>query len=271
MSSKHNTIPLYKKVKKQLQIWIPSIIFFIMGIGFFVIAQNFTATAAKKKYDMALAQTRSETYDKFYNTAFKHAEERNHTKNQVTISVSNIKEIAVLEVLEVNASEIKEYKMDNELTKPLKFLVSLKKNIPQDVENEVFNTPGAVVWLQGSCTGIFTTDLNASEIIVDNDRHYVLVRVPVPSITRYETPSFDVKYFNNNTPFPKLLNGSAKIGLDAAIEDTADLTECLHEIIYEKAEYRQMARESAELLIKNLVKGLNPEISDLQVDIEFFS
>ncbi len=61
---------------------------------------------------------------------------------------------------------------------------------------------GAVIWLQGSCTGIFTVNLNAGEIIVDDVNDYVLVRIPRPSLTTFETPDFEVMYYNSNTPFP---------------------------------------------------------------------
>lgn len=203
------------------------------------------------EYLNTVGQKSEEAYNYFYDNAYKLAEKRNHVKNEVILDVSGIRNDPILEVFTVSASDIKMYKIEGQETV---FNITLKN--------------GGVVVLEGSCTGIFTVDLNMAEAVVDNENKYVLVRVPAPSLTDFTTAEFDVKYFDRET---KILNGSTKQGVDAAIEDTKDMTEILHKKIMSNVEARNMATESAKMLIENTVKRLNPGVDGLTVEVEFFS
>ncbi len=227
-----------------------------------------TLKAAGEKYISALAAEREKTYDKFYNLGYDIGEKRSHISNDVLVDVNKIKEVEVLEVLDVSASDVKEYKFDNELTNPANIFLELVRFVTGEQVDAP--PPEAVVWLEGSCIGTYEIDLKSSEVIIDNANKYVLVRLPSPSL-RFISHDFEVKYFNNGTgTLRKVFDGSAQRGLDAAIQDTADMTAHLHDILNDR-DQSDHAREQAEILVVDLIKDLNSDVPDITVDVEFFS
>ncbi len=223
---------------------------------------------AGENFNSALAAERENTYDKFYNLGYDIGEKRSHISNDVLVDVNKIKEVEVLEVLDVSASDVKEYKFDNELTNPANVFLELVRFVTGEQVDAP--PPEAVVWLEGSCIGTYEIDLKSSEVIIDNANKYVLVRLPSPSL-RFISHDFEVKYFNNGTgTLRKVFDGSAQRGLDAAIQDTADMTAHLHDILNDR-DQSDHAREQAEILVVDLIKDLNSDVPDITVDVEFFS
>ncbi len=223
---------------------------------------------AGDNYKSAFSAERENTYDKFYQLGYDIGEKRSHISNDVLVDVNKIKEVEVLEVLDVSASDVKEYKFDNELTDPANIFLELIQFVTG--KQDETPSPEAVVWLEGSCIGTYEIDLKSSEVIIDNANKYVLVRLPSPSL-RFISHDFEVKYYNNGTGIlRKVFDGSAQRGMDAAIKDTADMTAHLHDMLNDR-EQSDHAREQAEVLIVDLIKDLNSDVPDIKVDVEFFS
>lgn len=223
---------------------------------------------AENQFHLAFTTTRNETYDKLYDWAYEKGEKKYHVSNRIIIDIDDIKETETLEVLDVSASDIKEYKFDNELTKPTNIFLELISFVTGSQTASA--PPQAVVWLEGICIGTYEVDLKSSEIIVDNENKYVLVRLPSPSL-KFISHDFEVKYFNNGTkPLCKVLDGSNQRGLDAAIHDTADMTSHLHDMLNDR-DQSDLARKQAETLIENLIRELNFDIPDLDIEVKFFS
>ena len=110
-------------------------------------------TGVKDGFSDAYEDARLDTYQQFRDTAYKISEEAHHVSNDVAISISAVKEKSNLEVLKV--SDVVYIITDSEDTKS-----------------------GTTSWLKVNGTGVFTVNLTAAEYLVDNYRHYVLVRIP---------------------------------------------------------------------------------------------
>ncbi len=101
--------------RKHLPRWliVISVLFLVVRVIFFALGYPHADRVFKEEFASALEQKREEVYSNFYDKGFEVGEERYHTKNSETTSINNIKEVAVLEVLTVSASDVKEYRIDN--------------------------------------------------------------------------------------------------------------------------------------------------------------
>lgn len=250
---------------------VPTIIALAAGvfliISVIISVSNFRDRNAKKlegfqeTYGGAYAQAHDNVYNGFYDAAYADSEKRHHISNEVLISVGDLRKNAELEVLEVVASDIKEYTFDNEFSGAARVVSAF---IGKEIQAE------GVAWLEGMCGGVFSVDLNAAEIVIDDENKYVLVRIPSPTL-EFTTTSFEVKHLSNGTVNDNIFNGSTKFGLEEAMNDTADMTAHLHDVLNENHSYREIARSSAQTMIINMIKSVNPDIPDLEVEVKFFS
>lgn len=264
-----------KKTKSDIKIskrvYIPAIACVIIAIAICAVMlssiQAKAINAATEEFNSAATEEHDKIYDKFKQFGYDIGFKKSRTQNDILATIDKVKEVEVLEVLDVSASDVKEYKFDNELTDPSNIFLKLINFVTGNHNSEVH--PQAVVWLEGNCIGTYEIDLKSSEVIVDSANNYVLVRLPSPSL-KFIAHDFEVKYYNNGTPFRKILNGSTQQGLDAAIQDTADMTAHLHDMLNNR-EQSDLAREQAIALITALIKDINHDNPDITVDVEFFS
>lgn len=168
-----------------------------------------------------------------------------HVKNRGIISIENIQERADLEVLAVS-----------------------------DVEYITNEKSGDKVtsWLEVPGTGVFTVNLAMSEFVIDDMRHYVLARVPKPEI-KAENIQIDTKkvkilaYQNNHWIFD---NGSVEEGEELARRQMSEAQAIIQEDVQSNERYFEIAKSSAESIIKQLIKSLNKDVANLDVEVEFF-
>ena len=134
------------------------------------------------------------------------------------------------------------------------------------IENEEDNEADIISWLEVPGKGIFTIDLKASEFIIDNERHYVLVRVPEPELTECTIIYKDVKrlLFKND-----MFNESIGIGEDMAQKQLKDGYLLIEKSFGLNTQYYNSAVTVAESMIINLIKSLNTEVANLEVEVEF--
>lgn len=172
-------------------------------------------------------------------------EASNHVKNSGTIGVESVQEKAELEVLKVSDVEyITNNKSEDKVTS----------------------------WLEVPGNGVFTVDLSLSEFVVDDARHYVLVRVPKPEIQaeNIEIDTQKVKilaYENNHWVFD---NGSVEEGEKLVLNQLSEAQTKIQEDIQSNERYFEIAQTSARNNIKQLIKSLNEDVSDLDIEVEFF-
>ncbi len=211
-----------------------------------VVAQVFLAIFAgayffKTGYENAKASTANTIRQKAYDTVYDLTEKANHTSNRAVIMLDGIKEKANLEVLQINTSYL--YTSDS-----------------ADMANNL------TIWYKIPGTGTFTVDLQMTEFVVDSERHHVLVRAPLPAITKFKEEKAerleykDDRFLNNGS----IEEGAAigqKMLYKAHIEIMKDLEG--------NTEYLDAAKSSAEKLITNIIRSLNPSIKDLTVTVEY--
>lgn len=200
------------------------------------------ADSAKDAYEAAKNAKSREVYQSFYDTAYESAEEAYHLSNQVRITLGDIRETAALEVLSVSA-------------------------VGYSVQDKADNN-AATSWLKVTGTGTYTVNLQAGEYIVDDERQYVLVRVPKPVLTGFSTSDTEPMLFEDGS-FMGFFNGDNSTGADLALAQVKEAALDAKLSITSNQRFYQSAEASAELMIENLVRALNQDVENLTVEIEF--
>lgn len=195
--------------------------------------------SAQEAYKDAKTKAAEETYKYFYDTAFASAERKYHVKNKITIDVESVREEAKLEVLHVSDVE---------------HVIEPKEDNDNNIE----------VWMEFYGDGVYTVDMKASEFVKDSDRQYVLVRVPRPELTSCRITKANRLFWKNG-----IFNKSYSVGTDLAVEMRNAGYVKLMNYMKSNAQFYKSAKESATLVITNLVKSLNPDLSELVVEVEF--
>lgn len=193
------------------------------------------------KMKKAYADEAQKAYDSFYQTAYNYAEEKNHVANYGVINIEASKEVSRLEVLRVGDTEFVIHEPDEE----------------QKIRS----------WLEVIGTGIFTVELAEGEFIADAERQYVLVKIPEPVLTGCAIEETGKQYWKNEASFS---NGSVAEGVKLSQSQMREGKSLIEEAIKQNRKFHQAARESAIMMIDELVKKWNPELEDLQVEVEFY-
>lgn len=196
----------------------------------------------KDSYNNKKESISSEIYQKFYDEA----EKKYHVTNRATINLGNIREESKLEVLKVIESTCV-------------------------IQTDKERSEGNHRWVKYTGEGIFTIDLTISEFLVNNDKHYVLIRIPEPSMTEFQILNENTEYLMY--AYDKLIgNGSIEQGVSLSMDFQARAYTEIKNSIYDNQNYFIKAKESAKEELTKIVKLLNStdEMSDLVVEIEFF-
>lgn len=203
---------------------------------------NIAKNELKDNYSISKDKYIDKTYDEFYSKSYVVAESNNHVKNEASIVINSVRELSSLEVLEV-------------------------WDVQYVIRNKDSNEEKIETWLEVPGKGVFTVDLLASEFIVDQERKYVKIRIPVPQLT-----DCTVDYDNIRLLLAKndLLNESIRDGTKYAEKDVAEGLSMIKNNILSNKQFIQSSKESAVLTLKNIVKSVNKDIPDLKIDIEFF-
>ena len=217
------------------------------------------AMAAPKAFDEGKVEVEEQVYQDFYNKSFNAAEKAHHVENKVNISIGDLQEKQSLEVLKiVNLT----YKGGPEEKDQACYKDSIH-NV-----TGVFNEEPKF-YLQVPEKGVFTVNLMAGEYIADNAHEYVLARVPEPELTQ-----FTIDYENvEKLEFEKggLFKSHAKYGEEEAEKVLKEAELELMREANNNQEYYKRAVKSAENIIVNLIKQLNPDIPNLTVEVEFIN
>lgn len=116
---------------------------------------------------------------------------------------------------------------------------------------------------------MFTVDLRTAEFIIDEERAYVLLRIPRPELTEFTInfANVEILYFEDSGVF----KNSAKAGVDLALEALQDAEQTLWEEILSDQRFYQAAYDNAVSLLTCLIMELNPDFPNLTVDVEFIN
>ena len=197
----------------------------------------------KKAFDREKAKAEESVYNSFYEQGFTVAEANYHVKNRGVISLGIIRETANLEVLSVS-------------------------DIAYMIENPGSENKNIQSWLEVPGTGVFTVNLAAGEFLVDDERSMVFVRVPKPELLpeniNIDHANVNVLRFSSNAWQSSIRDGEALAG-----KQMNEARSKIQEDISTNLDYYEYAVKSAGTLIENLIRSLNSDVPDLQVEIEF--
>lgn len=194
---------------------------------------------AQIAYENAKEKAIDEAYNRFYESAFASAERKYHVTNTVSIEVAALREESNLEVLKVSDVE---------------YVIEPKGENENNIE----------VWMEFYGDGIYTVDMKSSEFIIDSNRQYVLVRVPRPVLSHCTITETNELFWQNG-----LFNKSNSDGTELARKvQNAGYTKLIN-YMKSNAEFYKSAKDSATTVISDLVKGLNSELTNLVVEVEF--
>ena len=229
----------------------------IIGIVYCYIHTMSVGTAsAIAEYQSVKKEVVNNVYDEFYQKAYDISEEQHHVSNRVSITLGSLKEQTKMEVLKISQVEYITPK-DDESGVIDNILSSISAIFKDDV----------ISWLEVPGYGVFTVDLRSSESIIDNERGYVLLRIPSPKLSEFSIDYKNVEILNFEDT--GLFKNSAKIGVDTAQKQLQSAELTMRQNASSNQKYYRAAKESAEKILSNLVRQLNPQIENLTVDVEF--
>lgn len=197
-----------------------------------------SANAIAEAYEGTKDSTVAEKRQELWNKGYAKGEAENHTRNRGTISIVEVRETANLEVMKVS-----------------------------DIVYITGDDEGAPPWLKATGTGVYTVNLAAGEYLIDDERQYVLVRVPRPELATVNIDDAEQLLIKDNKIF---FNGNISEGEDRARSQRAEAQIKLLEDIEANQTFYQNAEKSAKTLIESLVRKFNSKVEDLKVDVEFF-
>lgn len=221
---------------------IVCIILVVVCIFLFMGVISSGAESLKNSYDASYMAEKDETYKTIYQVFFDNAEEKYHVSNRVSITIGNMKEQEKLEVLKVSDVE---------------FVIEGKDD----------NSGNMTSWLEVPGEGVYVVDLAAGEYIIDDERAHVLVRVPYPELVNIKIDYSNVKklLFRDD-----IFNGSYKEGEELAMKQLGQGDVLIKKEFQSNQGYYVTAQKSAKTSIINLVQQLNPNVENLNVDVEFY-
>lgn len=210
--------------------------------------------AAQDRYHEVKETVSTDVYDSFYQSSFDLSEQQHHVSNEISITIGSLRDQARLEVLRISEVEYEDSK---------RIIEEIKKSTILD---RVFGN--VVSWLEVPGYGVFTVDLMSGEFIIDNERQYVLIRIPNPELSEFTIDYANVELLNFEDS--GLFKNSAKVGEDLARAQLQSAELSMRQKTNANQEFYQSARNSAIIILTNLVKQLNPALPNLTVQVEFF-
>jgi replicative DNA helicase len=210
--------------------------------------------SATEEYQSVKQEVADNIYDEFYQKAYDISEEQHHVSNRVSITLGSLKEQAKMEVLKISQMEYITSEDDESGT---------INNVLTSIST--FFKGKFILWSGISGESKFTVDLQSSEFIIDNERGYVLLRIPSPELSKPKITNVEVLYQEDKG----IIKNSVKVGVDTTQEQLKSAEFKMWQSASSNQEYYRVAKESAERILTNLVKQLNPQIENLTVDVEF--
>lgn len=204
----------------------------ILLIASFVIKKN----AASNAYVDAKAQSDSATHDVIKDKIIAAGEERYHTSNELSITIEAIKKQGLLNVLEV-------------------------KDIYYYIGSE--NNKKSEAWYKFIGTAQYVVNMNFAEIIVDETRNHIFIRVPKPILQN------GISIKTEQYHFEKHFFESVADGVEIAREAELKGREELENSIKNNSKHYEYAESAAKEKIIELAKDFNPHI-EVKVEVEFF-
>lgn len=199
--------------------------------------------AIPDNYKDAYAAEKDAAYDRQYEKSYQKAEEKYHTHNAISVSIEDIEEVAKLEVLQLYDTEY-------------------------EIETTDDNDANTELWLKIPGEGCYTVNLQAAEFIIDEDREYVLVRIPYPELSNI---TIDVENAETLLVESGVFNRDYSTGEDLVTKHLVSAQTKIKKAFESDQRSYKSAQEAARRAVTSLVKQLNPTVTNLAVDVEFYN
>ena len=228
----------HKKKKTTLIMVLVVIALFVLCVALLAISFSIKKDAVQDAYNSMKSEARDTAYAEMGQKIFNIGEKRYHVGNEVGITVKNLENVSSLEALEI--TEIY-YHIDEgkEKTK-------------------------SQAWYKVTGTGVYTVNMELAEIITDDERNYILIRVPSPTL---QTDDFDVtveQFHFENKNFEEV-----EAGEEIAVKAEKEGYKNIKSSILSNQDYFNCAKNAAESQLIKLAKECNPDI-EIEADVEFF-
>ncbi len=233
---------------------IGCIVCIIVIVYCYIHTMSVGTASAIAEYQSVKQEVSDNVYNEFYQKAYDVSEKKHHVSNRVSITLGSLKEQAKLEVLKISTMEYITPEDDKS---------GILNNVLSSLST--FFKSKVILWSEFSGESVFTVDLQSSEFIIDNERGYVLLRIPSPELSKPEIKNVEVLYCEDKG----IIKNSVKAGVDIAQEQLQSAEFKIWQSASSNQEYYRAAKESAERILSNLVKQLNPQIENLTIDVEF--
>ena len=211
--------------------------------------------AVKRSYQNAKDKASNEVYENFYAKGYEDGWDIYHVTNKAVIDVGQIQAETNLEVLT---------------------FYDVAYEVPQNNENDDLISKLANIvksplqtWLEVPVKGTFVINLKMAEFVVDEARQYVLIRVLPPEI---DDKTFGIDGQNVRLLYVEqggVLKDDAKSGVEKIRGQLEDAERRIRLKIENDQSVCKSAKESTVKILTALVKKLNPDMPDLQVEIQF--
>ena len=222
---------------------IAALALFAMG-GLLYLSFMRGTQAVRQAFESEKKAAEEEVYHGFYEQGYRAGETEYHVKNRAVITLGNIRETAVLEVLSVS-------------------------DIVYIIQDPELKNGATLSWLQVPGTGVFTVNLAAGEFLADDVRSRVYVRLPRPELlpANISIDHANVKVLRFTS---SALLSSVREGEQLAGKQLNEARTRITEDISSNLQFYEFAEDSARSLLENLIRQVNPDIPELKVEIEFY-
>lgn len=228
--------------KTPVAISLMAVLIILMAFGSYALIKSgieVGTSALMNSYSVAYASEKNSAYQAVYQSAYNRAKKNYHVSNTVVVSLGNLEELQKLEVLRANDVEF----------------------ITEDRDN---NSGNVTAWLEVEGEGTFVIDLQAAEFIIDNDRRYVLARIPNPELTNINIIKTTRRLFADDW-----MDGSYREGVDLALKQRNEASLQIQKALLSNQYIFSNAQDVAIGMVENLIRQFNSDIPDLTVKVEF--
>lgn len=224
-----------KKKKTTLMMIATVVALFVLCVILLIASFVIKVKATDRAYDDTKTQIDTVTHETIKNQIIAVGEERYHTSNELSISIDSIKTQSLLTVLEV-------------------------KDVYYYTGSE---NKKSEAWYKFTGIGEYAINMNLAEIIVDEERNIVYIKIPEPILKD------GIKIKSEEYHFEKYLFESVADGVEIAYEAELEARKELEKSIKGNLDYYEYAKRAAKENIIELVKNFNPDI-EIKVEVEFF-
>lgn len=225
------------------------VVLVIAGALMLICAAAIGGKALESSYQAAREAAENEVYQTYYDWGYQNY----RVTNEAKIQIDSLKQESKLEVLKVRDMVYQlEEKDGNEAW--------------WDAVIGIF-TKEPTVWLEVPGEGVFTVDMKESEFIVDEERQYVLIRVPDLELSNFEIVYDDTKtlYYQDGG----WMHNAVGDGIDEVKSQVEAAQNQLMRNIQSNQQFYKAAKEATKRILTDWVKKLNPEMPELVVEVEF--